>query len=92
MPRGSAGDAGDPRAAGAHRAGVPASAWAKPQYRLLVLAIPNKYHYDYIPIARNSLENLARLHDFALTYTDDQTMLAQDLTHYTAVVFLNHAG
>jgi hypothetical protein len=26
------------------------------QYKLLVLAMPGKYHYEYIPIARDSLE------------------------------------
>jgi hypothetical protein len=30
----------------------PTHAWADPQYRLLVVAIPNKYHYEYIPVAR----------------------------------------
>jgi type 1 glutamine amidotransferase len=70
----------------------PASAWADPQYRLLVLAIPNKYHYEYIPIARDSLEHLARLHDFELTYTNDPATFEGDLKRYAAVMFLNTPG
>ncbi|TCU58543.1 hypothetical protein EDF58_10377 [Novosphingobium sp. PhB57] len=70
----------------------PASAWAEAQYRLLVLAIPNKYHYEYIPIARDSLEHLARLHDFDLTYTNDPKVFEGDLQRYAAVMFLNTPG
>ena len=70
----------------------PASAWAEVQYRLLVLAIPNKYHYEYIPIARDSLEHLARLHDFGLTYTNDPKAFEVDLHQYAAVMFLNTPG
>ena len=32
------------------------------QFAVLVLAIPNKYHYEYIPVARESMEKLSRLH------------------------------
>lgn len=70
----------------------PASAWADPQYRLLVLAIANKYHYEYIPIARDSLEHLARIHDFDLTFTNDPTKFEGDLRQYAAVMFLNTPG
>jgi hypothetical protein len=43
---------------------------ADDQFKLLVLAMPGKYHYEYIPVARDSLERLARLHAFDLTYTN----------------------
>ena len=43
---------------------------AEDQFKLLVLATPGKYHYEYIPIARDNLERLAKLHAFALTYTN----------------------
>ena len=36
------------------------SAWAESQFKLLVLAIPNKYHYEYIPVARESRGRSAR--------------------------------
>lgn len=71
---------------------LPGSAQAEPQYKLLVLAIPNKYHYEYIPIARDSLEHLARLHDFSLTYTNDAKVFEGDLHQYAAVMFLNTPG
>ena len=42
------------------------NARADSQYKLLVLAIPNKYHYAYIPVARESLE---RLGEYATTFS-----------------------
>jgi hypothetical protein len=72
--------------------GLPTSARADPQYKLLVLAIPNKYHYEYIPIARESLERLSRLHDFDLTFTNDPKVFEGDLQRYAAVLFLNTPG
>lgn len=71
---------------------VPATSHAEPQYRLLVLAIPNTYHYEYIPIARDSLEHLARLHDFSLTWTNKTESFDGDLSQYAAVMFLNTPG
>ena len=44
---------------------LPASFAADTQYKLLVLAMPGKYHYEYIPIARDSLERLAKLERIA---------------------------
>jgi type 1 glutamine amidotransferase len=65
---------------------------ADTQFKLLVLAMPNKYHYEYIPIARASLEQLARLHNFELTYTNRPDSFEGDLKQYAAVVLLNTAG
>lgn len=41
---------------------MPGAAWAEDQFKLLVIATPSTYHYEYIPVARESLEKLARLH------------------------------
>ena len=69
------------------------AAWAADvQYKLLVLAMPNKYHYEYIPIARESLEKLAKLHAFEFTYTNKPEAFDGDLKQYAAVVFLNTPG
>jgi type 1 glutamine amidotransferase len=68
------------------------AARADSQYKLLVLAIPNKYHYEYIPVARDSLERLAKLHAFELTYTNKTEAFDGDLKQYAAVVFLNTPG
>ena len=65
---------------------------ADSQYKLLVLAIPNKYHYEYIPVARDSLEKLAKLHAFTVTYTNRLDAFDGDLKQYAAVVFLNTPG
>ncbi len=65
---------------------------ADSQYKLLVLAMPGKYHYEYIPIARDSLERLARLHAFELTYTHRPEAFDGDLARYAAVMFLNTPG
>jgi hypothetical protein len=70
------------------------SAWsavarADPQYRLLVFATPGKYHYEYIPVARESLEHLAKLHSFELTWTDKAESFNGDLSRYAAILFLN---
>jgi hypothetical protein len=73
--------------------GLAASASAADiQFKLLVLAVPNKYHYEYIPIARESLEKLAKLHAFEFTYTNKPEVFEGDLKQYAAVVFLNTTG
>lgn len=71
---------------------VPSSAWAEGQFKLLVLAIPNKYHYEYIPVARDSLERLAKLHGFEFTWANNTSAFDGDLGQYAAVVFLNTPG
>ena len=65
---------------------------ADSQYKLLVLAMPGKYHYEYLPIARDSLERLAKLHAFELNYTSKPQALDGDLRQYAAVMFLNTPG
>lgn len=62
---------------------------ADSQYRVLVLAMPSKYHYEYIPVARDSLERMAKLHAFEITWTSDATTLDENLKQYAAVMLLN---
>lgn len=69
-----------------------ASVRADNQYKVLVLAMPGKYHYEYIPIARDSLEQLAKLHAFELTYTSKPEVFDGDLSQYAAVMLLNTPG
>ncbi|KHL25476.1 hypothetical protein PK98_01930 [Croceibacterium mercuriale] len=71
---------------------LPLPAAAQSQYKLLVLARPSTYHYEYIPIARDSLERLARLHAFDLVYTNKIEVFEDDLQQYAAIMFLNTAG
>jgi type 1 glutamine amidotransferase len=68
---------------------MPTTAWADPQYKLLVLAMPSKYHYEYIPAARDEMTRLAELHAFDLEWTRDPKMLERDLSGYAAVMLLN---
>ncbi|WP_323142607.1 ThuA domain-containing protein [Massilia phyllosphaerae] len=79
-------------AAGAALSMAAAAGAADTQFKLLVLAMPNKYHYEYIPIARASLEQLARLHNFDLVYTNRPDSFEGDLKQYGAIVLLNTAG
>ena len=73
-------------------AGLATDALADDQFKLLVLAIPNKYHYEYIPVARDSLEHLGKLHAFSVTYTNKPEVFDGDLKQYAAVMFLNTPG
>lgn len=71
---------------------LPSVAEAQSQYKLLVLSIPNKYHYEYIPVARDSLEKLAKLHAFEMVWTNKTDAFDGDLRQYAAVMFLNTPG
>lgn len=68
------------------------AALAESQFKLLVFAMPGKYHYEYIPIARDSLEQMAKLHSFELVWTNKPETFDGDLTQYAAVMFLNTPG
>lgn len=68
---------------------APALARAEDQFALLVVAAPSKYHYEYIPVARDSLERLAKLHAFTITWSNDAAPFDADLSRYAAVMFLN---
>lgn len=65
---------------------------ADTQFAVLVLAMPTKYHYEYIPVARESFEKLARLHNFDLTWTAQPAAFEGDLRKFAAVVLLNSSG
>lgn len=68
---------------------APSVAQADPQFKLLVLAMPSKYHYEYIVPARDSIERLAKLHSFDLEWTYHPEVLEGDLSGYAAVMLLN---
>lgn len=68
---------------------APALGRADPQFTLLVIAAPSKYHYEYIPVARDSLERLGRLHAFAIDWHKDGAPLDGDLKRYAAILLLN---
>jgi len=68
---------------------APSSVWADSQFRILVLAMPSKYHYEYIPIARDSLTHMADQHAFGITWTNTADPLEHDLSGYAAIMLLN---
>lgn len=68
---------------------LPSASAAEDQFKVLVIATPSKYHYEYIPIARESLERVAKLHAFGITWTADPAVFDGDLRQYAAVLFLN---
>lgn len=68
------------------------TSWAEPQFKLLVLGAPNKYHYEYIPVARESLEQMGKLHAFDVTWANQMHYLEGDLKQYAAIMLLNSSG
>ena len=62
---------------------------AQTQFNVLVVAVPEKYHRDCIPIARESFEKMALHHQFGLTWSTDAAVLDGDLKRFAAIVFLN---
>ncbi|WP_313320182.1 ThuA domain-containing protein [Stenotrophomonas sp.] len=59
------------------------------QFKVLVAAIPNQYHHDYIPVAKPQFEAMARQHYFDLTWAWNASAFDQDLSQYAAIVLLN---
>ncbi len=62
---------------------------AQSQFAVLVLAVPEKWHRDCIPVAKESFERMAQHHQFGLTWSADPAVLETDLTKYGVIVFLN---
>ena len=59
------------------------------QFEVLVVAVPEKWHRDSIPVVRESFQHMALHHQFGLTWSDNATALEGDLKKYAAIVFLN---
>jgi type 1 glutamine amidotransferase len=66
--------------------------YAQQQFKVLVAAIPNKYHNDYVVVAKPAFEQMARRHNFEMTWAWNTTSFDTDLTRYDVVVFLNTPG
>ncbi len=64
---------------------------ADAQFKVLVLAVASKYHYEFVPIARDSLQHMAQQHSFDLTYSTDAQPLDHDLKPYAVVMLLDTA-
>ncbi len=62
---------------------------AAQQFKVLVAAIPNKYHHDYIPVAKPQFEAMARQHYFELVWAWNTEPFDGDLSQYAAIVLLN---
>lgn len=65
---------------------------AQPQFKVLVAAIPNRYHNDYAVVAKPSFERMARRHNFELVWAWNTMPFDGDLSQYGAIVFLNTPG
>jgi len=59
------------------------------QFEVLVVAVPEKWHRDCIPVAKESFQQMARHHQFGLTWAADAAVLDGDLKKFAAIVFLN---
>lgn len=69
-----------------------APAFAEGQFKVLVLAVPNRYHHDYAVVARPQFEHMARRHSFDLDWHWNTAVFDQDLSAYAAIVLLNTPG
>ena len=62
------------------------------QFKVLIVAIPNKYHNDYTVVAKPQFERLSRQHDFDLAWAWNTSAFDADLSQYASIVFLNTPG
>lgn len=69
-----------------------APAFAEGQFRVLVLAVPNRYHHDYTVVAKPQFERMAQRHSFDLDWHWNTAVFDQDLSRYAAIVLLNTPG
>lgn len=67
-------------------------AWAEGQFRVLVVAVPNRYHHDYTVVAKPRLEQMARQHGFDLDWAWNTAPFDGGLAAYDAVMLLNTPG
>lgn len=74
------------------------ASWAAPdaraqgQFRVLVVAVPNRYHHDYAVVAQPRFERMARQHGFDLDWAWNTAHFDGDLSPYAAIVLLNTPG
>lgn len=68
---------------------LPKPAGPQSQFDVLVLAVPEKWHRDAIPAAKESFQRMALHHQFSLTWSEDPAVLETDLAKYAAIVFFN---
>jgi len=71
---------------------LPGVAWAQGPFKVLVVAIPNRYHHDYAVVAKPQFERMAQVHGFDLTWSWNSTPFDGDLSPYAAIVLLNTPG
>ena len=69
-----------------------APALAEGQFKVLVVAIPNRYHHDYAVVARPQFEQMARRHAFGMDWSWSTAPFDGDLSPYAAIVLLNTSG
>lgn len=67
-------------------------AFAQGQFKVLVVAIPNRYHNDYAVVAKPQFERMAQVHGFDLDWRWNSTPFDGDLSAYAAIVLLNTPG
>ena len=73
-------------------AAAPVPASADDQFKVLVVAVPNRYHHDYTVVAKPRLEQMARQHGFGLDWAWNTAPFDADLSGFDAIVLLNTPG
>ena len=71
---------------------LPLSVLAQGQYKVLVVAIPNRYHHDYTAVAKPQFERMARVHGLDMDWRWNTSPFDGDLSAYAAIVLLNTPG
>ena len=71
---------------------LPCIALAQDQFKVLVVAIPNRYHHDYTVVAKPQFERMAQRHGVDLTWSWNSAPFDGDLSPYAAIVLLNTPG
>lgn len=71
---------------------LPCIARAQDQFKVLVVAIPNRYHHDYTVVAKPQFERMAQRHGVDLTWSWNSAPFDGDLSPYAAIVLLNTPG
>ena len=71
---------------------LPCIARAQDQFKVLVVATPNRYHHDYTVVAKPQFERMAQRHGVDLTWSWNSAPFDGDLSPYAAIVLLNTPG
>ena len=71
---------------------LPCIALAQDQFKVLVVAIPNRYHHDYTVVAKPQFERMAQRHGVDLTWSWNSAPFDGDLSPFGRINPCGYAG